>query len=261
MLRGMTKFTCDTYLNELHNQLEALLEKGDIKECVRGLEIDGKRNILLTIEQGIMQRAGMPDELFGFPSFDKVERRQLNNLLEMRCVVLNEMIVNPTEAEVKRLEFQNNRLLRLTDDMYVQVRNMELMFEENKALFEDELKQYSFSGLLEYEYYNEYSVEKLDNDDFYESDFNYIHHLILHLIEEGCYTAEIVRISDSNRQFCGINICKSEYLRNDAYKSICICSALDAMCRSNIFSIPDVLRINRFGSRASLNYCHSQKML
>lgn len=257
----MTRFTCDTYRVELHNQLEALLEKGDLKEYVCGLNIDGKRNVLLAIEQCIMQRAGMPDELFGFPSFDTMERQQLRKLIEMRCVVLNEMMVHPTEAEVKRLEYQNNRLLQLMDDMYEQVRNMELMFEENKVLFEDELEQYSFSGLLEYVYYNENSVERLDNDDFYESDFNYMHHLILQLIEEGCYTAEIVHISDSNRQLCDINTCKSEYLKNDAYKSICVCSALDAVCRSNIFSIPDVLRINRFGTRASLNYCHSHKIL
>lgn len=101
----------------------------ELRRYVNGLDHEEKRRILLDIESKIKRIAGHTSDKDGkYHPFGFDELYDLSRLVEMRCIVLNEMMNCPTAEEVMRLETVNSRLLGITKEMYRQTVLMRHVF-------------------------------------------------------------------------------------------------------------------------------------
>lgn len=99
------------------------------------------------------------------------EHDVIEDLMGVRYVVLNEMMLHPTPAEVERFRYQNDKLFKLTQECYAQCRNMwRTLFHTPYKV--DDRYRYEVEGVLRFEYGDDDAVVKMENDDYYGSDFN-----------------------------------------------------------------------------------------
>lgn len=236
---------------------QSLRGKGDIRQYVRGLSHEAKRLVVLDTESEMKAIAGRSGFLFRI--FGEEELSRLEDLINVRSFVLDEMLTQPTAEELKRLEYQNGRLLRLTHEVYEQVDNMAKMFNEATEIAGQEREDYFMEGSLKFEHYGDDpdvapSVIRMENDKFYGSDFDYTLELIAWVTELGSYPEHFVEYPAGMHPFDDGETWADGYLMKDAYKHLCVCYALHSVCSHQPFSIPDVLRMDSFLVSASLNY-------
>ena len=112
------------------------------------------------------------------------EHDVIEDLMGVRYVVLNEMMLHPTPAEVERFRYQNDKLFKLTQECYAQCRNMwRTLFHTPYKV--DDRYRYEVEGVLRFEYGDDDAVVKMENDDYYGSDFQYMIHLLDELMSAG----------------------------------------------------------------------------
>lgn len=88
--------------------------------------IEDKRAIVQDVERRIKKvvnrEENNPD--YFFRNFSESERELLDDLLGLREVTLDEMMLHPTAAEVERLSKLNDKLYKLTLECFEQCRNL-----------------------------------------------------------------------------------------------------------------------------------------
>lgn len=126
-------------------------------------DADTKRHIIYTVEKRIKNMVGT--NVF-IPHVEEKTWKRLEAFIKIRQVTLDELM-QPTETEVIMMSELNDRLLRLTQQMYSKT------FDMWKVLNDAGLKSddYCVEATFDFDWNDEYAVKKLNNDDWYGSDF------------------------------------------------------------------------------------------
>lgn len=222
-------------------------------------DINQKRYVLMETERAIKRIAGFLVDRDGryvepglFRNFSSDEADKLIVLIGTRKMVLNEMM-KPTPQEVERVKLLNDKLISLTKEMHENVRLMGQMREhsENKI---DERYKGGLDGTLAFEYGDDDAVVDLDDDGYYGSDFHYMIHLISELVA-GDYQTGSPEMERASWQTVEDGASWNYGSFSDhAFDGIKICHALHTLADIQPYSVPDVLRMDDFVVRATLQY-------
>ena len=223
--------------------------------------IEDKRAIIQDVERRIKKVVNREDNNPGwfFRNFSDTERNLLDDLLGLREVTLDEMMLHPTAAEVERLSQLNDKLYKLTLECFEQCRNLWLTLYRSPYKVDDRFC-YDLDSTLRFEYADKDSVLHLENDDYYGSEFDYMIHLTDELLStEHCKMDTIVNGASANffgneedtlRELTdtlddGTSWAEG-YLHNKAYDHLCICYAMHALHTHEPWCLPDILRMDDF---------------
>lgn len=211
------------------------------------------RTRLLQVEQHVKEIGGdLQRSVWQLQELSKEETNELRRLLEQRRSLLNDMM-QPTAAEVKRLEQQNGRLLQLYRELCA---NVHWAGGFQRVMSEGEPSSHTrpchTEGILFYEYDlfgDEPSVLSLSEDDYYGSDFAYMMQLMTSWKDDLCKLATVCapHVPPTNDTTWADGI-----LFHPAFQHINICYPLHVACCHLLYSVPDVLRMNRFERRVDM---------
>lgn len=236
--------------------------------------IEDKRAIVQEVERRIKKvvnrEENNPD--YFFRNFSESERELLDDLLGLREVTLDEMMLHPTAAEVERLSKLNDKLYKLTLECFEQCRNLWLTLYRSPYKVNNRFC-YDLEGTLRFEYADNDSVVHLENDDYYGSDFDYMIHLTDELISTkyGKHCKMDTMVNAAPSIFFSTEEALNEltdtlddgtswaegYLHNKAYDHLCICYAMHALHTHEPWCLPDILRMDDFTINVKLNYKRS----
>ena len=187
---------------------------------------------------------------------------KIKELLYVRQTLLNELFFAASD-EFIRLKQVNSLLDELTKKMFHRTVSLyrALLSSYRDKEFDDD---YEIEGTLKcnVDYDSEDgsygTVLKLENDEFYGSDFGYMIALINgmqdseNIVECHIGYKEMHTLSMSNEELdCydhwddGVSWNEGELNRKEL-EHICICYAMHAICVHNEYSLPDLLRLNDF---------------
>ena len=197
---------------------------------------------------------------------------KIKELLNVRQTLLNELFF-ATSEEIIRLEQVNSLLDELTKKMYHRTASLyrALLSSYRDEEFDDD---YEIEGTLKcnVDYDSEDgsygTILKLENDEFYGSDFGYMIALINemqdreNIVECHIDYKETHTLSMSNEELdCydhwddGVSWNEGELNRKEL-EHICICYAMHVICVHNEYSLPDLLRLNDFWIEALVKCQH-----
>ena len=219
------------------------------------------------IKKVVNREENNPD--YFFRNFSESERELLDDLLGLREVTLDEMMLHPTAAEVERLSKLNDKLYKLTLECFEQCRNLWLTLYRSPYKVNNRFC-YDLEGTLRFEYADNDSVVHLENDDYYGSDFDYMIHLTDELISTkyGKHCKMDTMVNAAPSIFFSTEEALNEltdtlddgtswaegYLHNKAYDHLCICYAMHALHTHEPWCLPDILRMDDFTINVKLNY-------
>lgn len=204
-----------------------------------------------------------------FRHFSESEIDLLDHLFFWRDSALDLLMRHPTQEEIERLGYQNDKLYRLTRECFDQSRKLWHMFHDTPHEVATS-NLYDVQGTLRFEYCDETSVVSMPNDDYYGSDFRYMIHLKDELVSLD--PLECLSISplfshygneendDAEMEKCwkmfddGVTWAEGN-LFNPAYDKYCICYALHALhTHVRDYCLPDILRMDNFRVQVRLKY-------
>lgn len=226
-----------------------------------------QRDFLMQTEQEIKRVAGNEDNTSGFRHFSKADIDKLYELVLLRGHLLDHLL-QPTQMEVKRLSRQNDRLFKLTQEVYAETRKAWVMLR-NTPYKVDDTHAYEVEGNLLFKYGKD-AVAKLENDGYYGSDFPYMIHLLSDIVDKEYDALYLKPIADAEGYFYdgdndmtdGLLVNTLDdgqswnegVLRNHAFDDIIICHAIHALNDHQPYSIPDILRMDNFVIDIRLKY-------
>lgn len=172
----------------------------------------------------------------------KIPNQYIEYLLDIRKRILNKAFVL-NDQNIKRLDHINEYLRSLTIKLYDRVE--EIVNKLDILNDNPEFPDFEIEGTLTYNYNDEDSVLKLDDDKLYNSDFE----KIINVIDDIEYRKSIISITqhgynDARQREFYINSKCSEYPWHDI--PLDICYATHYICSHSLYSIPDLIRLNDF---------------
>lgn len=227
-------------------------------------DIDTKRGIVKSVEKRIKAIVGHRD--LHLPHIDEKNWKLLEALIEVRQATLDEMMI-PTKEEVEMMNRLNDKLLDLTHKLYAKMAEMWKVMNDSGLVADDD---YCVEGAFDYEWEEEDAVLKLNNDDWYGSNFYYMlwvlgefdkkdRHTMMHIHEtletfgepeekvmKECYDF----LDDGDTWTDGA-------LWKPAFNGIIVCYMLHAVCCHFHYSLADVLRMDNFSIRVNIEYGHT----
>ena len=239
----------------------------EILEYIREVAtVDEKREVLQNVEQRVKRIVNC--DLDYSPSLRYLSENEhdvIDLLMGIRYVVLNEMMLHPTPAEVERFRYQNDKLFKLTQEYYAQCRNMwRTLFHTPYKV--DDRYCYEVEGVLRFEYGDDDAVVKLENDDYYGSDFQYMIHLQDELIYKykmdsllnGVFGSFDGATEDGYKQINNMLDDGDSWdecsLHKPEFADICVCYAMHALHTHQDYCLPDILRMDDFVVKVHLQY-------
>lgn len=237
----------------------------EILEYIREVAtVDEKREVLQNVEQRVKRIVNCDLDYSPFLRYlSENEHDVIDLLMGIRYVVLNEMMLHPTPAEVERFRYQNDKLFKLTQEYYAQCRNMwRTLFHTPYKV--DDRYCYEVEGVLRFEYGDDAAVVKLENDDYYGSDFQYMIHLQDELIYKmdsllnGVFGSFVGATEDGYKQINNMLDDGDSWdecsLHKPEFADICVCYAMHALHTHQDYSLPDILRMDDFVVKVHLQY-------
>lgn len=241
----------------------------EILEYIREVAtVDEKREVLQNVEQRVKKIVNYDFAKAWFlRRMSESEHDVIEDLMGVRYVVLNEMMLHPTPAEVERFRYQNDKLFKLTQECYAQCRNMwRTLFHTPYKV--DDCYRYEVEGVLRFEYGDDDAVVKMENDDYYGSDFQYMIHLLDELMSAGrCKMDTILNgvfgtfdgaTEDGYKQINNMLDDGDSWdecsLHKPEFADICVCYAMHALHTHQDYSLPDILRMDDFVVKVHLQY-------
>ena len=237
----------------------------DILEYIREVAtVDEKREVLQNVEQRVKRIVNCDLDYSPFLRYlSENEHDVIDLLMGIRYVVLNEMMLHPTPAEVERFRYQNDKLFKLTQEYYAQCRNMwRTLFHTPYKV--DDRYCYEVEGVLRFEYGDDDAVVKLENDDYYGSDFQYMIHLQDELIYKmdsllnGVFGSFVGATEDGYKQINNMLDDGDSWdecsLHKPEFADICVCYAMHALHTHQDYCLPDILRMDDFVVKVHLQY-------
>ncbi len=199
------------------------------------------------------------DELIGFRGY------ALERLFEIHC----------TEAEVRRIEQVNARLLEMTREMFERTGLVYRHFLDMPRKGDGE--ELEVEGTLKY--WEDAETLRLEDDDFYGSDFRHIIPIIAYMDERLHGGLPIIscrpsydpdRKSNSSMSDKELGI-ENELddgtswaeagLHNERLSHIVFCYASHAIVTHKDFTIPDYMRMDEFEVKVDIQYQHFRKTI
>lgn len=237
----------------------------EILEYIREVStVDEKREVLQNVEQRVKRIVNCDLDYSPFLRYlSENEHDVIDLLMGIRYVVLNEMMLHPTPAEVERFRYQNDKLFKLTQEYYAQCRNMwRTLFHTPYKV--DNRYCYEVEGVLRFEYGDDDAVVKLENDDYYGSDFQYMIHLQDELIYKmdsllnGVFGSFVGATEDGYKQINNMLDDGDSWdecsLHKPEFADICVCYAMHALHTHQDYCLPDILRMDDFVVKVHLQY-------
>ena len=237
----------------------------EILEYIREVAtVDEKREVLQNVEQRVKRIVNCDLDYSPFLRYlSENEHDVIDLLMGIRYVVLNEMMLHPTPAEVERFRYQNDKLFKLTQEYYAQCRNMwRTLFHTPYKV--DDRYCYEVEGVLRFEYGDDAAVVKLENDDYYGSDFQYMIHLQDELIYKmdsllnGVFGSFVGATEDGYKQINNMLDDGDSWdecsLHKPEFADICVCYAMHALHTHQDYCLPDILRMDDFVVKVHLQY-------
>ena len=237
----------------------------EILEYIREVAtVDEKREVLQNVEQRVKRIVNCDLDYSPFLRYlSENEHDVIDLLMGIRYVVLNEMMLHPTPAEVERFRYQNDKLFKLTQEYYAQCRNMwRTLFHTPYKV--DDRYCYEVEGVLRFEYGDDDAVVKLENDDYYGSDFQYMIHLQDELIYKmnsllnGVFGSFVGATEDGYKQINNMLDDGDSWdecsLHKPEFADICVCYAMHALHTHQDYCLPDILRMDDFVVNVHLKY-------
>lgn len=237
----------------------------EILEYIREVAtVDEKREVLQNVEQRVKRIVNCDLDYSPFLRYlSENEHDVIDLLMGIRYVVLNEMMQHPTPAEVERFRYQNDKLFKLTQEYYAQCRNMwRTLFHTPYKV--DDRYCYEVEGVLRFEYGDDDAVVKLENDDYYGSDFQYMIHLQDELIYKmdsllnGVFGSFVGATEDGYKQINNMLDDGDSWdecsLHKPEFADICVCYAMHALHTHQDYCLPDILRMDDFVVKVHLQY-------
>ena len=220
---------------------------------------------LIKLEKKILDITGDPIDYKHYSPFldwcrDDAKVEAVEEMMLDRCFILNLLFdIHCTPAEVARLEKINGMLLEMTNRTYHRTADMmrALMVMKKDDMDDD----YELEGKLAPRFDIPYSVLRLEDDDYYGSDFIRMAAILQETEKHKPGMADVScdwsRLKDktpsaTDKELECANIMDDGDswaegpLRHPKLAHIKICYALHALCTHMNWSIPDVLRINDF---------------
>ena len=226
---------------------------------------------LIKLEKQILDITGDPIDYKHYRPFldwcrDETKVEAVEEMMLDRCFILNLLFdIHCTPAEVARLEIINGTLLEMTNRTYHRTADMmrALMVMKKDEMDDD----FELEGKFAPRFEISSSVLRLDDDDYYGSDFIRMA-AILHETEKhkpgmadvSCDWSLLKDKSPSatDKELECSNDMDDEHswaegpLVHPKLAHIKVCYALHALCTHMNWSIPDVLRINDFSIEVKL---------
>lgn len=237
----------------------------EILEYIREVAtVDEKREVLQNVEQRVKRIVNCDLDYSPFLRYlSENEHDVIDLLMGIRYVVLNEMMLHPTPAEVEKFRYQNDKLFKLTQEYYAQCRNMwRTLFHTPYKV--DDRYCYEVEGVLRFEYGDDDAVVKLENDDYYGSDFQYMIHLQDELIYKmdsllnGVFGSFVGATEDGYKQINNMLDDGDSWdecsLHKPEFADICVCYAMHALHTHQDYCLPDILRMDDFVVKVHLQY-------
>lgn len=237
----------------------------EIIEYIREVAtVDEKREVLQNVEQRVKRIVNCDLDYSPFLRYlSENEHDVIDLLMGIRYVVLNEMMLHPTPAEVERFRYQNDKLFKLTQEYYAQCRNMwRTLFHTPYKV--DDRYCYEVEGVLRFEYGDDDAVVKLENDDYYGFDFQYMIHLQDELIYKmdsllnGVFGLFVGATEDGYKQINNMLDDGDSWdecsLHKPEFADICVCYAMHALHTHQDYCLPDILRMDDFVVKVHLQY-------
>ena len=237
----------------------------EILEYIREVAtVDEKREVLQNVEQRVKRIVNCDLDYSPFLRYlSENEHDVIDLLMGIRYVVLNEMMLHPTPAEVERFRYQNDKLFKLTQEYYAQCRNMwRTLFHTPYKV--DDRYCYEVEGVSRFEYGDDDAVVKLENDDYYGSDFQYMIHLQDELIYKmdsllnGVFGLFVGATEDGYKQINNMLDDGDSWdecsLHKPEFADICVCYAMHALHTHQDYCLPDILRMDDFVVKVHLQY-------
>ena len=182
---------------------------------------------------------------------DTLKKEDVRKLLNERQHLLNDMFV-ADETAMLRFRGINERLFILTRQLFVWLNKLhdDLSSIMNQKDFDDD---YNLEGTLRYCFNGEESVLKLDDDEKYGSDFMLMIKLISD-ISHGRYVENIeVFYPHSELLDDGVSWNEYPFRGRKEFEDIIICHAVHQLTDDQLYSIPDLLRLNDFWAEVNLS--------
>ena len=142
---------------------------------------------------------------------------------------------------------QNDKLRELSKDAFAQGRNLWQSLLHSPHLKADD-DRYDVEEHVGFCYNDEDSVLKMDNDDYYGSDFEYMLHFHCNFRDSGRYYVGEPLVADDGTNW------NLDYLDNQAFDRFCICHLLHSLHSHEYYSLPDILRMDDFYVHVWLQY-------
>ena len=226
---------------------------------------------LTNLEKKILDITGDPIDYKHYGSFldwcrDEAKVKAVEKLMRVRCNILNLLFdVHCTPAEIARLEKINGMLLEMANRTYH--RTADLMRALMVMKKDDMDDDYVLEGKFVPQFDIPYSVLRLEDDNYYGSDFIRMAAILQETEKYKPRMADVScdwsRLKDksmlaTDKELECTNDLDDGYswaegpLCHPKLSHITICHALHALCTHMNWSIPDVLRINDFSIEVKL---------
>jgi hypothetical protein len=223
-----------------------------------------KRDIVYKTEKRIKALCGN-EPFHRLRRLNEAEWDLLNTLINIREMALNELMV-PTPYEVEVMRELNDKLLKITDELYD--RAFRMWKTLNGSDLKPHLYNYLLEGCIDFEWDGFDTVRTLDTDGWYGSDFTYMLWLLseyqhqdyhctdhLHDIVENFGMAEEEAKKDlSDFLDDGKTWAEGSYMTKPEFDNICFCYLMHAVCTHFNYSLPDVMHMDNFVIRVHLEY-------
>ena len=178
------------------------------------------------------------------------QRAKVRSLLDSRRKILNEMFL-PSDENMLRFKAVNERLFTLTRQLHDRIKALEsrLSLVMDCPDFDDD---YELEGTLRYCFNSEDSVLRLEDDYEYGSNFT----LMIKLMADLSYGTlkdyiECIHCSSTPLDD-GQSWNEYPFYGRQEFGDIIICHAVHQLTDHQLYSIPDLIRLNDFWAEARL---------
>ena len=214
------------------------------------MNIDNQKSALAGIESKIIATTGDDIDRSDCWKYNYRQRKQVTHLMEARRHILNDMF-QPTEENMQRFQAVNARLYSLTQQLFRRIRSV----EEKRPMvmdcsdFDDD---YEIEGTLRYAFNSEKSVLKLNDDESYGSNFT----LMIKLIADLSFDTVKENIEMISHRSIPLDDGQSwngyPFIGHQEFDGIIICHAVHQLTDHQLYSIPDLIRLNDFWAEVKL---------
>lgn len=214
--------------------------------------MDEIRKEIMDIESKIITITGDNLNHLNHWAEDRAWRETVEGMLKQRCNLLNSMFL-PTPENMTRFNQVNNHLYTMAHKMYSRIADINATsyyLADEHDFDDDEVVE----GWLRVVFDDDSSVLKLDDDDYYGSNFALMIKVLTELYKGLGH--EEVEYSDNGINYYddGTSWMDAPFWNWHEFNDITICHAVHDLTNHKSFSIPDLLRLNDFWCEVQVKF-------